>query len=96
MLVKPQEAWNNAPPDQIVVSIRPEKIQVGTPSVAAVNCYEGTLKHVMYLGTHVHYVIELLTGDQITVLQPNRTTPLPLQAAVQVYWDASDCLALTP
>jgi spermidine/putrescine transport system ATP-binding protein len=80
----------------VVISVRPEKIQVGaTASTEAINAYEGTLKHVMYLGTHVHYVVELLTGDRLTVLQPNRSEALPLHAPVQVYWSAKDCLALT-
>lgn len=96
ILVKPQETWYSTPSNEVVISVRPEKIQVGsTPSTEAMNCYEGTLKHVMYLGTHVHYVVELLTGDRLTVLQPNRSEALPLHAPVQVYWAANDCLALT-
>jgi spermidine/putrescine transport system ATP-binding protein len=96
MWVKPQDTWNGSLPSEVVISVRPEKIQVGTTSTTdAINAYEGTLKHVMYLGTHVHYVVELLTGDRLTVLQPNRSEALPLHAPVQVYWAANDCLALT-
>lgn len=97
ILVKPQDSWNSALPHDVVVSIRPEKIHVGTKEPSdQMNCYEGTLKHVMYLGTHVHYVVELLTGDRLTVLQPNRSETLPqLHTPVQVYWSAKDCLALT-
>jgi spermidine/putrescine transport system ATP-binding protein len=94
--VKPQEIWDSSSRNEVVISVRPEKIQVGqTPSTEAMNCYEGTLRHVMYLGTHVHYVVELLTGDRLTVLQPNRSESLPLHTPVQVYWSAKDCLALT-
>jgi spermidine/putrescine transport system ATP-binding protein len=95
--VKPQEAWHGAPPTQAVVSIRPEKIQVGLSEPSdQMNCYEGRLKHAMYLGTHVHYVVELLTGDSLTILQPNRSENLlELHAPVHVYWSAIDCLALT-
>ncbi|WAL62140.1 ABC transporter ATP-binding protein [Thermocoleostomius sinensis] len=96
MWVKLQDTWNGSLPSEVVISVRPEKIQVGTTSTTdAINAYEGTLKHVMYLGTHVHYVVELLTGDRLTVLQPNRSEALPLHAPVQVYWAANDCLALT-
>jgi spermidine/putrescine transport system ATP-binding protein len=105
MWVKPQDAWDNSPPADVVVSVRPEKIQVGThelnPShetnkpVDPMNCYEGTLKNMMYLGTHVHYVVELLTGDRLTVLQPNRSAALHLHDPIQVYWSARDCLALS-
>jgi hypothetical protein len=27
----------------------------------------------MYMGTHVHYVVELLSGDRLTVMLPNVT-----------------------
>lgn len=96
ILVKPQTAWNGAPPSEVVVSIRPEKIYVGTQTATdQVNCYEGCLKHVMYLGTHVHYVVELLSGDRLTVLQPNQSESLPeLHSSVRVYWAAKDGLAL--
>lgn len=95
--VKPQESWNDASAGEVVVSVRPEKIQVGaSESSDQVNCYEGTVKHVMYLGTHVHCIVELLTGESLTVLQPNRSESLlQLHAPVNVYWAAKDCLALT-
>lgn len=81
----------------VVVSVRPEKIHLSlsAPSIE-VNCFEGRLKHVMYLGTHVHYMVELLSGDSLTVLQPNtigRTVPDP-HTPVYAYWAATDCLAL--
>lgn len=97
MFVKAQESWNGLPPNKVVISVRPEKIQVGqTQPSEQINCYEGKLKHVMYLGTHVHYVVELLNGDCLTVLQPNRSEALPeLHASVHIYWSAKDCLALT-
>ncbi|HEY9807435.1 MAG TPA: ABC transporter ATP-binding protein [Candidatus Obscuribacterales bacterium] len=81
----------------VVLSIRPEKVHVSlyTPGVSH-NCFEGRLKHVMYLGTHVHYVVELLSGDRITVMQPNTVGPLPdPQTPIYIYWAATDCLALT-
>lgn len=96
MWVKPQAAWHGSPPVDVVVSVRPENIHVGSHEADdQMNCYEGTLKNVMYLGTHVHYVVELLTGDRLTVMQPNRSASLHLHAPVQVYWSAQDCLALS-
>ncbi|NJO40390.1 MAG: ABC transporter ATP-binding protein [Cyanobacteria bacterium CRU_2_1] len=97
ILVKPQEAWRGSPPSEVVVSIRPEKIRLGVNEPTdQTNSYEGTLKHVMYLGTHVHYRVELATGDALTVLQPNRSQALPeLHTPVRVYWSAKDCIALT-
>lgn len=94
--VKPDSAWQTESSSQVVVSVRPEKIQVGNGGSAEQhNCYEGKLKHVMYLGTHVHYGVELLNGESLTVLQPNRSSELPeLDTPVQVYWSAADCIAL--
>jgi spermidine/putrescine transport system ATP-binding protein len=94
--VRPQDSWNGANSRAVVVSVRPEKIQVGLNEPSdQMNCYEGRLKHVMYLGTHVHYVVELLTGESLTVLQPNRPESLiDLHTPVHVYWSAADCLAL--
>jgi spermidine/putrescine transport system ATP-binding protein len=94
--VRPQDSWNGADSRDVVISVRPEKIQVGLNEPSdQMNCYEGRLKHVMYLGTHVHYVVELLTGESLTVLQPNRPESLiDLHTPVHVYWSAADCLAL--
>jgi spermidine/putrescine transport system ATP-binding protein len=95
--VRPQDSWNGSNSKDVVVSVRPEKIQVGSNEPSdQMNCYEGRLKHVMYLGTHVHYVVELLTGESLTVLQPNRPeSMIDLHTPVHVYWSAADCLALT-
>jgi len=95
--VRPSDPWNGANSRDVVISVRPEKIQVGLNEPSnQINCYEGRLKHVMYLGAHVHYVVELLTGESLTVLQPNRPESLiDLHTPVHVYWAASDCLALT-
>ncbi|MBD1851083.1 ABC transporter ATP-binding protein [Leptolyngbya sp. FACHB-711] len=100
VMVKPQDAWQQNPPTDVMVSVRPEKIHVGSPNSgdlinASTNAYEGKLRHIMYLGTHVHYLVELATGDRITVLLPNRSDrPLDLHSSVKVYWSAADCLAL--
>ncbi|MEO0457732.1 MAG: ABC transporter ATP-binding protein [Cyanobacteria bacterium P01_A01_bin.114] len=84
------------PEQGIDISIRPEKINLSSQAVSiADNCFEGRVKHTMYLGTHVHCVIELTTGDCLTVLQPNHTEHQPnSQAPVFVSWAAKDCRAL--
>ncbi|MDP8965406.1 MAG: ABC transporter ATP-binding protein [Cyanobacteriota bacterium] len=90
----PQEAPSNS--HELVVSVRPEKIRLSlTPPESKINCFEGRLQHVMYLGTHVHYLVELLSGDRITVMLPNVTNKLPdSNTPVYARWAASDCLAL--
>ncbi|MFM7425145.1 MAG: ABC transporter ATP-binding protein [Elainella sp.] len=83
----------NAP---VVVSVRPEKVRLGQPdAVDQMNCYGGTLKHGMYLGTHIHYLVELPGGDAITISQANQSAhALEVGMPVQVYWSAHDCLVL--
>jgi spermidine/putrescine transport system ATP-binding protein len=81
----------------VVVSIRPEKIQLSIypPSVAN-NCFEGRLVNVMYLGTHVTYVVELSNGVCINVLQPNTIGLLPdAETPIYAWWAETDCLAIS-
>jgi spermidine/putrescine transport system ATP-binding protein len=59
------------------------------------NCFEGRLRHTMYLGTHVHYVVDLPTGDMVTVMRPNRPESMPqVDTPVYVSWSAADALPL--
>ncbi|MBD1997478.1 ABC transporter ATP-binding protein [Leptolyngbya sp. FACHB-541] len=97
ILVKPTESLNGSTPDQVVVSVRPEKIQLSLEKPSSpINCFEGRLMHTMYLGTHVHYLVELLSGDRLTVLQPNRAKlAAEPDSPLYIYWAETDCLALT-
>ncbi|MGP1383117.1 MAG: ABC transporter ATP-binding protein [Thainema sp.] len=84
--------------ESVVVSVRPEKIQLSLdpPAHQMDNCFEGQLKHVMYLGTHMHCLVQLASGDHITVLQPNKVGALlETHRSVYAYWDAADCRALS-
>lgn len=80
----------------VMVSVRPEKIQVSlTPPTDRANAFVGRLQTVMYLGTHIHYGIELQSGDRLAVLQPNAAhRPPDSDTPVYVSWDWEDCLAL--
>ncbi|MBU7585624.1 MAG: ABC transporter ATP-binding protein [Nostoc sp. TH1S01] len=80
----------------VVVSVRPEKIQLSIyPPNLPTNCFEGRLVNVMYLGTHVTYVVELTNGININVLQPNTFGNLPdRDTPIYVLWAESDCLAI--
>ncbi|MEM9923846.1 MAG: ABC transporter ATP-binding protein [Cyanobacteria bacterium P01_D01_bin.50] len=80
----------------VVLSVRPEKIQLSLykPSVQN-NCFEGRLVNVMYLGTHVNYVIELTPFLRIVVIQPNTFGMLPdPETPIYAWWADNDCLAL--
>ncbi len=95
--VKVPELGGSAPTSgRVTVSIRPEKIQVSlTPPSDQVNWAEGRLQNVMYLGTHVHYLVKLLTGEAITVKQPaGLGAPPAPHTPIYLAWGFGDCLAL--
>ncbi|MEO8893424.1 MAG: ABC transporter ATP-binding protein [Coleofasciculaceae cyanobacterium] len=97
IVVQPKSANDGVINSQeVVVSVRPEKIRLSlTPPDSKINCFEGRLQHVMYMGTHVHYVVELLSGDRLTVMLPNVTNKLPDQnIPVYARWATNDCLIL--
>lgn len=95
IVVETSEPWSHSG-SQVVVSVRPEKIQLSlNPPQMKANCFEGRLKNVMYLGTHVYYVVQLLSGDNLTILQPNTTGSLPdQQTPIYVHWSEKNCIAL--
>ncbi|MEH2300494.1 MAG: ABC transporter ATP-binding protein [Nostoc sp.] len=80
----------------VVVSVRPEKIQLSLyPPNLPANSFEGRLVNVMYLGTHVNYVVELTNGININVLQPNIFGTLPdRDTPIYAWWAENDCLAI--
>jgi spermidine/putrescine transport system ATP-binding protein len=79
-----------------VVSVRPEKVTLSFYPVGdSVNCFEGHLLNTMYLGTHIQYVVKLLSGENVMVRQPKTFNSLPdSNTPVYVYWGTTDCLAL--
>ncbi len=83
--------------EPVVVSVRPEKIQLSLyPPNLPSNCFEGRLVNIMYLGTHVNYVVELINGISINVLQPNTFGSLPdADTPIYAWWTESDCLAIS-
>jgi spermidine/putrescine transport system ATP-binding protein len=78
----------------VMVSVRPEKIHLDLEATDQVNCFEGTLRSVMYFGTHLNCRVELRSGEWLTVRQAHGT-PLPeMGTAVYVSWTAESALAL--
>jgi len=96
ILVKPTAACNGSTSDPVVVSVRPEKIQVTLDAPGSrINCFEGRLIHTMFLGAHVHYVVQLLSGDRVTVMQPSHVNgSVSAEAPLYIYWAATDGLPL--
>ncbi|MBE9159183.1 ABC transporter ATP-binding protein [Nodosilinea sp. LEGE 06152] len=80
----------------VVVSVRPEKINLSLSAPGSGgNCYQGQVSHLMYLGTHLHCVVRLSSGEALTVRQPNRAEgAITVDTPVYVHWTADDCLVL--
>lgn len=86
-----------APPDTktVALSVRPENIEISLePCDRPYNCFEGRLQHVMYLGTHVQYVVALTGGDRVLVMQPKPSSIPQPNTQIYLYWSPDDCLAL--
>jgi spermidine/putrescine transport system ATP-binding protein len=97
MTVKSANSGTSPTSGQVVVSVRPENIQMSftKPTDSQVNWYEGRLRNVMYLGTHIHYQVELQSGDRLTVRHPNTTNIVSSpDTPVYLQWTYGDCLAL--
>ncbi len=83
--------------DAVVVSVRPEKISLNSyPVSGAVNCFEGRVINTMYLGTHLQYIVQLISGEQLTV-QQSKTNEAITDGDTPIYvcWQPTDCLALS-
>ncbi|MEB3211382.1 MAG: ABC transporter ATP-binding protein [Leptolyngbyaceae bacterium] len=85
-----------SPGKEVIVSIRPENIYLSsTRPHQQVNCFEGKLHTVMYMGTHIQCVVVLTSGDRLKVMQPNDSDLLLTPKSwVYVYWQSRDSLAL--
>jgi putative spermidine/putrescine transport system ATP-binding protein len=76
-------------------TVRPEKISLLPPEQLPPNGYtsiEGRVRDVVYLGVHTRYLIELDSGEDLTVVEQNRdTTSMDVLAArgkrVLLVWD---------
>jgi putative spermidine/putrescine transport system ATP-binding protein len=77
-------------------SVRPEKISIQSPEQRAPDGYcsvEGDVRDVIYLGIHTRYLIELDSGEDLTVVEQNRdTTSMEVLSArgrrVRLVWDS--------
>ncbi|MCP2727535.1 ABC transporter ATP-binding protein [Limnofasciculus baicalensis] len=96
IVVEPNPGEEIIRSQEAVVIVRPEKIRLSlTPPESKINCFEGRLRNIMYLGTHVHFIVELLSGDRLTVMLPNTASKLPdPHTPVYAFWKPIDCLAL--
>ena len=76
-------------------SIRPEKVRINDPDAPTPDGaagFLGTIRDVVYLGVHTRYLVELESGDSLTVIQQNlESTSMEVLAArgrkVKATWD---------
>lgn len=96
MKAQPSDSAAKLTSGTVMVSVRPEDIQLSLhPGKDEVNSFEGRLRNVMYLGTHMHFLVELTSGDLLTVMQPNTSGYIPgKDTPIYVSWSADNCLAL--
>ena len=61
--------------DAIVVSIRPEKIQIVNPGKSGDNCVEGVVVTSTYIGSDTHLFLDV-GGQQVKIWEQNRVSTL--------------------
>jgi spermidine/putrescine transport system ATP-binding protein len=96
VIARAAESVQNSPGQEVVVSVRPEKISLSPSAPASSgNCYQGEVRHLMYLGTHLHCVVQLTSGETLAVHQPNRAeATIAVDMPVYIQWAIEDCLVL--
>jgi spermidine/putrescine transport system ATP-binding protein len=73
--------------NQVVISIRPEQVEMSLNQPKADNCFEAVLENVMYLGSYRHCFVRLRSGEQLIVRQPHDATIPTTGATVYIHWD---------
>jgi putrescine transport system ATP-binding protein len=90
----------SAPPEATVwVAVRPEKMELARERPAQQeNIGRGVVKEIAYLGDVSRYLVQLDTGKQLRVTQPNlyrHEERITWDEEVWVYWDASANVVVT-
>jgi spermidine/putrescine transport system ATP-binding protein len=84
-------------PAQLLVAIRPEKIALGTKSIATDNCLAGQIEDSLYLGTDTQYRVRVGEALLLNVRAQNRGhAPFARGAPVYVSWPAEAARVLAP
>lgn len=60
-----------APGQEIVVAIRPEKLRITAEKEILAQAMSGTVSQVIYIGTDTRYVVDLASGESITIRVQN-------------------------
>jgi spermidine/putrescine transport system ATP-binding protein len=73
--------------NSVVISLRPEQVQMSLTPIKADNCFEAVLENVMYLGSYRHCFVRLRSGEQLIVRKPNDVSIPAVGSTVYVAWD---------
>lgn len=68
--------------DNVTISVRPEKINIGEKQESAANCLEGTVANSTYIGSDTHVFVDV-RGRKIKVWEQNRVSTLDPDAYFQ-------------
>jgi putative spermidine/putrescine transport system ATP-binding protein len=77
-------------PGPAVISVRPERLVLGSSAGRLDNRLSGTVEFVSYLGANVDVHVRVSPLDRVVVTQPNRADiPLPeVGEGIEVGWPA--------
>jgi spermidine/putrescine transport system ATP-binding protein len=58
--------------EEVTVAIRPERIQLHTSCPqGSLTAYEAEIRHIVYLGSEVHYYVTCEEGEELQIHEPN-------------------------
>src|SRR5207244_4389001 len=85
------------PGQEVVVSVRPERVSIGVPGTAvpALNRFDGRIARRIFLGNLVRFLVELAPGVVVTVQAPVEAAELAEGDEVVVGWERDSSIVLT-
>jgi len=99
MTVKPSPTHLLNDSDSVFVSIRPERIQLSKEKqIQEVNCTSGIIDFVSYLGSHVVYFINVLSGRALLKASeaiPTGEASFKVGDRVQAYWQEENVVCIS-
>ena len=84
--------------EQVTLIIRPEKMNLSSPTQAPAESLSGTVLESVYIGTDTRYVVEIPTGDHVMIRVQNGSSrdvgEFSRGDAVKVHWSPEDARLL--
>ncbi len=88
----------DAPGQETLLSVRPERVMLNPPPREDITVLEGTVRELIYLGDHIRCHMSVAGNDEFIVKIPNASDEKDLGVGqrVRLGWKAADCRALDP